>query len=156
MTTASIAARLRGPDGWLLAASLLAYLAAMPLDAFCTPGTCSEWPSYSLLFLGWIELYIFPRAGYVWLANPALMMAWWYIFRGRKLAAVALSLTGLVLSASFLAVPKVMIAELEPPAPLLGFGLGYWLWLASAGTALLAALLMRTGAGAQPTADPTT
>jgi hypothetical protein len=140
--------RLRGPADWLLLASVLLYLAAMPLDSFCTPGTCSEWPSYSLLFLGWIELYIFPRAGYVWLANPALLMAWWYIFQGRKVAAAALSLTGLVLCAAFLLVPKVMIAELEPPAPVLGYGLGYWLWLASTGAAVLGALLTRPGRGA--------
>lgn len=148
MTT--IAARLRGPDGWLLAASILLFLAAMPLESFCTPTSCSEWPSYSLLFLGWLELYIFPRAGYVWLANPALLLAWWYIFKGRKIAAAALSLTALVLAASFLAVSKVMVAELEPPAPLRGYGLGYWLWLASAGTAFLGALLTRAGQAETP------
>ena len=153
MTTSTIAARLRGPDGWLLMVSVLLFLAAMPLESFCTPDSCSEWPSYSLLFLGWLELYIFPRAGYVWLANPALLMAWWYLFKGRKIAAVALSLTALVLAASFLAVAKVMVAELEPPAPLRGYALGYWLWLASAGAVFLGALLTRVGGAAKTSAS---
>lgn len=146
-TNTSTAATLRQPAGLLLATSILLFLAGMPLDAFCTLGTCSEWPSYSLLFLGWIELYIFPKAGYVWLANPAVILAWWYIFKGRKAVATVLSLTGLALCASFLRVPEVLIAELGPPAPLLGYGIGYWLWLASCGAAVLAALLVKPAAG---------
>lgn len=143
----TIAVRLREPAGWLLLISIVLYLAAMPLNSFCTPGTCSEWPSYALLFLGWLELYIFPKAGYVWLANPALMLAWLYMYKGRKSVATALSFAALALSVSFLGVSEVLVAELEPPAPLLGYGYGYWLWLASAAAAFLGALLMRARIG---------
>lgn len=146
----SMTARLGRPAAWSLAASVLLFLASMPLDSFCIPGTCSEWPSYALLFMGWLNLYAFPSAGYVWLANPALLLAWLFAFTGRKSLAVVLSLAALALSASFLRVPEVLVAEQQPPAPVVGYGAGYWLWLASCAAAFIGAALMRPEPGVRP------
>lgn len=136
------ASKLRQPADWLLLVAILLFLAAMPLESFCIPGSCSEWRSYALLLMGYLDLYAHPRAGYVWLANPALLAAWWAMRKGRKSAAVALGFAALVLSASFLSVPDVLVDELRPPQPVVGYGLGYWLWLASCAATFLGALAM--------------
>lgn len=141
-----ITAKLRQPADWLLFAAILLFLAAMPMDAFCTPASCSEWPAYALLFMGWLDLYAFPRAGYVWLANPALLTAWWCMRTDRKAVAFSLALTALVLAASFLWVPEVLVEEQRPPQPVVGMALGYWLWLASCAVTFVGALLMRSRA----------
>lgn len=135
--------KLRQPADWLLLLGLLLFVVAMPMDAFCTPDSCSEWPSYALLFMGYLDLYAHPRAGYVWLANPALLMAWWCMRKDRKAIAVILGLTALVLAASFLLVPEVLIDEQRPPQPVVGMAFGYWLWLASCAVTFVGALLMR-------------
>ena len=139
MTTA----KLRQPADWLLLVAVLLFLAAMPMESFCTPGSCSEWRSYALLFMGWLDLYAHPRAGYVWLANPALLTAWWALRKERKNVAMALGFAALVLSASFLGVPEVLVDEQRPPQPVVGYQLGYWLWLASCAVTFIGALLMR-------------
>jgi len=138
--------KLRQPADWLLLLGILLFLAAMPMDAFCVPGSCSEWPGYALLFMGWLDLYAHPRAGYVWLANPALMTAWWMMRKERKGVAVALGFAALALSASFLRVPEVMVDELRPPQPVIGVAVGYWLWLASCAVTFVGALAMRSRA----------
>lgn len=133
----------RQPADWLLLLGILLFLAAMPMETFCVPGSCSEWRGYALLFMGWLDLYAHPRAGYVWLANPALLMAWWCMRKERKMVAIVLSLAALVVSASFLNVPEVLIDETRPPQPVVGMALGYWLWLASCAATFVGALLMR-------------
>lgn len=141
-----ITSKLRQPADWLLFLGILLFVAAMPMNAFCTPDSCSEWPAYALLFMGWLDLYAFPRAGYVWLANPVLLMAWWAMRKDRKTVAVVLSLAALAIGASFLRVPEVLVDELRPPQPVVGVALGYWLWLASCAATFVGALLMRSRA----------
>ncbi len=139
MTTA----KPRQPAEWLLLIGILLFLSAMPMETFCIPGSCSEWRGYALLLMGYLDLYAHPRAGYVWLANPALLMAWWTMSKGRKNVAMGLAFAALVLSASFLGVPDVLVDEQRPPQSVVGYGLGYWLWLASCAVTFLGALLMR-------------
>lgn len=139
-----IATQLRQPADGLLLLGILLFLVAMPMETFCIPGSCAEWRGYALLFMGWLDLYAHPRAGYVWLANPALFMAWWFMRNERKTVAVALSLAALALCASFLGVPEVLVDEMRPPQPVVGIALGYWLWLASCATTFVGALLMRS------------
>lgn len=135
--------KLRQPADWLLLLGLLLFVAAMPMETFCIPGSCSEWRGYALLFMGYLDLYAHPRAGYVWLANPALLMAWWCMRKDKKAMAVVLGLAALVLAASFLRVPEVLVDEQRPPQPVVGLALGYWLWLASCAVTFVGALLMR-------------
>ncbi len=79
-----------------------------------------------------------------WLANPIVAVAWILYLRDVRFAALISAVTALGLTLSFLWVKYILgsgpqgvnVADFEM-RPIISYGIGYWLWVASA--AVLAA-----------------
>lgn len=138
--------RFKEPAFLVLLASILVYIACLSQDSFCVNGSCSDWPGWGVLMLGWIEGAIHPRAGVSWYANPVLYVAWFFISRADRKKALRFSVAALLLAAWFLLVRNVAVSEQGALSDVTGYALGYWLWLASTGLAVVAALLVKSKA----------
>lgn len=141
----------------LLVLSVALYVACLPRSAISLVGPrCSDWTGWEILLLGWLGIYwlgmelSFSPANMTWLANPVLFMAWMALYRKRNLRARCLSIIALLIGVFIFFDPKVNTpASLdlsyrvtgEPPCQIAGYGIGYWLWLASMATACVAGLV---------------
>lgn len=130
------------PARVVLIAAIVVYLACMPLDAFCVGGKCSDWQGWGILVFGWM-LLAGSDANIVWVANPALFIAWITILLNQRLAALLFSLGALAIGLAFLWFKNVVTNEGGVISPITGYKAGYWVWLASMGITVLSALLIR-------------
>ena len=130
------------PSLYFLAASALLYAGSLINNSFCVAGKCNGWPGYGVLIFGAIPLVSSP-ANLTWLANPLLFLSWKYTFRLKTKQSIACASVALLLAASFLLFRNVVTNEGGTAAPITGYALGYWLWLASMSCSLLAALSLR-------------
>ena len=88
------------------------------------------WASaFGLLLVGWLGV---GSGGAAWLANPCLLFGWIAFAMGRFHMSLFLSLSAVSLIISFLAVDRVIASEAPTFARVIGYGIGYWLWLSSA------------------------
>jgi hypothetical protein len=86
-------------------------------------------PAWSLLLFGWIGVFYGSTA---WLANPALLVAWVLSLCRRPTLSLLAALMAVVLMATFLLQKIVVSSEAPTYSRIAGYGIGYWLWLASA------------------------
>jgi hypothetical protein len=114
----------------ILIASIALFLACFTQNAFYIEGPNSQaWTSASYLFLlGWLGLF---SGTIAWFANPLQIAALVLFTRRRYWIAFALGIAASFCALSFLNVDKVMVSEAPTFAKITGFGLGYWLWVAS-------------------------
>jgi hypothetical protein len=94
--------------------------------------------AWGLLLVGWVGVFSGTLA---WLANPALAVAWIMFYRGRYRYSALYALIALGFIVSFLFAKTVMSSEAPAYSKIIGYGVGYWLWMASAVTILAAALV---------------
>ena len=88
-----------------------------------------------MLCIGWIGIF---GGVYAWLANPILLVAWTFILFHRNGRATILLIASLGLALSFLREKHWERDESGMhTANITGYGLGYWLWIASIGIALI-------------------
>src|SRR5215471_967366 len=127
----------------LLILSMAAFVICMPMDSFCVSGTCSGWPSWSVLLLGWLEtfdiLHVGPFVALCWYANVYLFLSWAAVSMRSRLALV-FSALAVALSVSFLLGRDVVSNEGGVALPITGVAAGYWLWVASASLSVLSSL----------------
>ncbi|MGL4596100.1 MAG: hypothetical protein ACRCYO_01150, partial [Bacteroidia bacterium] len=69
------------------------------------------------------------KAGFIWLANPALFVAWLYV-RQAKISFLFASMAS-VLAILFLFIREVVITEAGHVSEVNFLCTGYWLWLSS-------------------------
>lgn len=116
--------------------SVILFAASLTQDAFCVSGICSDWPGWSILLFG--------ALGHTsWFANPLLAASWIAALFARRLPALVLSLAALGLAGSFLFETTVVTNEAGMANPVTGLREGYWLWLASMGFGVVAAVFAR-------------
>ncbi|MBS2022113.1 MAG: hypothetical protein JST92_06855 [Deltaproteobacteria bacterium] len=70
-------------------------------------------------------------ATFTWLANPLLVLAWFFALRDRKVA-LGLAVAASALSSSFLLFKHVIGSNAGQYTDIIGYAAGYWLWVASA------------------------
>ena len=119
--------------------SLALYVICLTQDGYYIDGADPEaWsPAYGLLFIGWIGIF----AGmFAWLANPLLFASWFLLATSRHRAAFFVSLGALLFAMSFLLHSEVISSAAPTYSRIIGYGMGYWLWIASA-------LILVVGAG---------
>ena len=122
------------PQSLLIRLSILCFLACLTQDAFYLSGDDpTSWSNgLGLLFFGWM--------GHAsWLANPAVIAAWLFFSFERTKISLALSACALVAALSFLQTETLVVSTRPDNETVVGYGMGYWLWLASICAALLAA-----------------
>jgi hypothetical protein len=86
-----------------------------------------------LLLVGWIG---FIDGFHAWFANPLLLIAWIMALLWPRLVSPVFAIGALVLALGFLRHEDILINEGGGRAKIVGYGIGYWLWIASIGTAL--------------------
>ena len=124
----------------LVLASLILYVICLANDGYYIEGTNPRaWSAaWALLLLGWLALGTGVLA---WLANPVLFLGW-ALFRYRRFkAAAACAAIALLLMISFLLADKVISSEAGTYSTITGYGLGYWLWVASSAAFLAGSIL---------------
>jgi hypothetical protein len=114
-------------------------LLSLTQEAFCVDGNCSGWPGYGILAFGALGLVTFHPANLTWIANPLLFIAWGLLWAGNGMGALKSSAVALLIALFFLLMPSVVVSEGGMPGRITGLRLGYFLWLASMGTAMVAA-----------------
>jgi hypothetical protein len=96
--------------------------------------------SLGLLITGWLGVFDDnPLKLFIWLANPMMVVTWILYLRGHRSAAWTGALFALGLTLSFLLVESVLgpgpegvnVEDFEM-RKIVSYGLGYWLWVASA------------------------
>jgi hypothetical protein len=116
--------------------SVILFAASLTQDAFCVSGICSDWSGWSILLFG--------ALGHTsWFANPLLAASWIAALFARRLPALILSLGALALAGSFMFETSVITNDAGMANPVTGLREGYWLWLASMASAVIAAFLAR-------------
>lgn len=119
-----------------LVLSVILFAASLTQEAFCVSGICSDWPGWSILLFG--------ALGHAsWFANPLLLASWIAALFARRLPALVLSLAALGLAGSFMFETSVITNEAGVANPVTGLREGYWLWLASMASAVIAAFFAR-------------
>jgi hypothetical protein len=76
-----------------------------------------------------------------WLANPALLAAWVCFYFKRFNISLWLGILAFILIISFLLHTTIIANEGGTRVEIIGYGLGFWLWLVSSLTTIVAALL---------------
>jgi hypothetical protein len=136
---------------YLLLFSVVAYVACLPMVAFCVRGDRC-FGSWNALIYGWKALPLH-RTHLIWLANPILLVAWLLIATAlrrettaRTVAALLVSSLALLVAANFL--PPVGIVDNEGGVAVgvTSRAAGYWLWLVSMVAAFAATVLLPTQA----------
>jgi len=104
-------------------------------------GNTSWWGvGYWILIFGWVG---FMDGKLAWLANPALFLAWIFIFsRTNRNASVIFGMSAMALSITFLMHDDVIINANGDRRKIVGYGTGYWTWLASIALVVLGNVLL--------------
>jgi len=119
-----------------LVLSVILFAASLRQDAFCVSGICSDWQGWNILLFG--------ALGHTsWFANPLLGVSWIATLFARRIPALILSLVALALAGSFMFETSVITNEAGMANPVTGLREGYWLWLASMASAVIAAFFAR-------------
>jgi hypothetical protein len=119
----------QNPYLWLSLGLFILCLCFSAYDVGFPSGERSDGRGFHLLLVGWMGVLAGIPA---WLANPVLVLAWYVALRRMHQLSFILSLVALVLMLSFLAVSEVEGSASGQPSPVTGYGVGYWLWVASA------------------------
>lgn len=115
--------------------SVTLFVISLTQDGFYT-GAHNPWPGWNILLTGWLEL-MYLKVN--WFANPVLLLAYFFmLIKQYGLAAIA-SLTSVIFAASFLARKTIVMDTISH---ITGYGIGYWLWLASFIIMLLSSLYL--------------
>jgi hypothetical protein len=99
------------------------------------PGGKNSASGLLLLFIGWLGVF---RGIFAWLANPLILVGWFLLVGRLPRAAAVCAFAATACAGSFLLYKTILTDEAGNHSKITGYGLGYWLWLASA-VALLAA-----------------
>lgn len=107
-------------------------------------------PGWGLFLFGWIGIF----SGTVsWVANPLLLYAWVMFFLKRYRRSAMFAFGALVLMLAFLMSKTVVSSEAPTYSRIVGYGTGYWLWIASAAILLIGTLTGERLRGKLPSAQ---
>ncbi len=81
-----------------------------------------------LLLIGWLGV---TQGVIAWLANPLLVVGWVLLGSRQQRAATLCAAAATLCAASFLLCKTILTDEGGNHSRIVGYGLGYWLWLAS-------------------------
>ena len=118
------------PRTLVLVGSVLLFLASLTQDAYYLAGDDPESSSASwlLLLVGWMGLFY---GVFAWVANPLLVLSWILCLMGELRAASIVSAAAVLFALSFLLHSTIVASEAPTYKAVTGYGVGYWLWLAS-------------------------
>jgi uncharacterized membrane protein len=122
----------------ILFSSIVIFIISLTQECFCTFEGCAD--SIIVLVFGFFGI-LSGGVGLSWFANP-LIIASWILIKNNKISTI-LSIIAFVLSFSFLFFKEIMTDESGNLREILGYKLGYWLWLLSIFITLLGNLTVK-------------
>ena|SRR3970282_1467810 len=122
----------------ILFSSIVIFIISLTQECFCTFKGCAD--SIIVLVFGFFGI-LSGGVGLSWFANP-LIIASWILIKNNKISTI-LSIIAFVLSFSFLFFKEIMTDESGNLREILGYKLGYWLWLLSIFITLLGNLTVK-------------
>ena len=130
-------------------ASLGLYALALTQDGFYIGGNNPRaWsPGWGELIAGWVSVMEGTSA---WLANPLLFIGWITYRSSNRSVPLMCASAAFILAVSFLGVKRVVVSEAPTFAQVTGYGAGYWFWVLSALSLLVANLARLWGARFRP------
>jgi hypothetical protein len=131
---------------WLWA-SVLLYLACLPLPGLCVNHNCGEL-GIEIVAIGWLGLRFINPSNPVpaaWLANPFLLVSWIIIVWQRPTIIARILSGAALLAGALLLFADTIVPSIEGSGDdhVTGYPLGYWLWVTSMLCAFIAAMLTR-------------
>jgi len=116
-----------------LIVSMALFVLSLTQKCFCTTNQCGD--SIMVLLVGWMGLTT-GGAAITWLANPFLWVSW--IFIKKNSISLVCSIVSLLICLSFLLFKTIIDDEAGNYNKIVGYKMGYWLWMISS-------LVMLTG-----------
>jgi hypothetical protein len=133
MSTISSASSYR----WLALIGIVLYLIApaMPtLQLMDQEGNSGEYPGWPLLYFGWIGTIGILNGktdGIGWLGNPLFLLGTLRVLMGKRRRTTALLAVAVGLSLASFTLKEVLINEGGTTSNVVGYKLGFWLWMAA-------------------------
>ncbi|WP_426584296.1 hypothetical protein [Mucilaginibacter sp. R-33] len=122
----------------VLYSSMCVYVISLTQHCYCTTESCGD--SIMALIMGPLGL-IFGGAGFSWLANPFLIIAW-FSFKDRYLRTIVVSSISVAFMVSLLVFKEIISDEAGNYSAIVNYKLGYWLWVLSGGIMLVGSMLV--------------
>ncbi len=101
-------------------------IVALTQKCYCTTSLCGD--SIAVFIFGIFGMF-FGGAALCWLANPLLIFSW--IFIKKNKVSSLLSLFSTLIALSFLLFDEIIDDEAGHYRKIVGYELGYWLWVCS-------------------------
>lgn len=120
------------------ACSILLFLACLTQKAYYLHGSHAPADSLYLLVIGAFGLL---DGIFAWYANPVLFLSYLFFYIKRFNWSILLGFLALLLMASFFLSKTMIVSDGGTRAPIIAYGLGFWLWMASAVVAIVAGCL---------------
>lgn len=111
----------------ILVSSIVLFLLSLTQKCYCTTSQCGD--SALVFLLGWASLAS-GGAGFSWIANPLLFVAWFTLRKNLK-ASMFVSVVAALLCLSFLLFDSIADNGGEQKHRIISYKPGYWLWAAS-------------------------
>jgi len=121
-----------------LLTSIVLFVVSLTQKCYCTQVSCGD--SIAVLLSGSFGFFLCPAA-FTWLANPAILISWISFNKNQKKSLIT-SLIAVCVSISFLFFDKIIINEAGTYGQIVGYRIGYWLWLTSLTLMLLGNLIV--------------
>lgn len=113
---------------FILLLSISLFFISLTQKGYCTKNNCSD--TIMLLLLGWFGM-LMGVAGITWIANPLILLSWYFTKKASKYALYT-SLLASAICFSFLFFSTVSDNESGHQNQVISYERGYWLWCASA------------------------
>jgi hypothetical protein len=111
---------------------------ALTQKCYCTTSSCGD--SIAAFIAGIIGIF-FGGAALCWLANPLLILSW-ALIKNNEISLI-MSLLSTLIALSFLLFDKIIDSEAGHYNKIIGYEIGYWLWVCSNLVMLLGNILIR-------------
>lgn len=120
--------------------SFLLFIISLTQTAYITqPADSIASHALVALLTGWLN---FMGPGISWFANPLLVVSWILLLNNKIKFSLISSSIAVLFSLSFLLFDKIALDEAVNYGEILGYGAGYWLWLASCFTVFIGSVLI--------------
>ena len=122
---------------FILALSVILFLASLIFKTYCINGECRGRGFLNFL-IGWLGVFHL-NGSKAWLANPFLIISWFFFFQKPKTALI-LSVIAFLFAVSFYFQQTIVYNEAGMAGKITGYKAGYWLWVSSICVMILGSL----------------
>jgi hypothetical protein len=120
------------------ACSIILFLICLTQKAYFLSGNYGAVDSIHALIFGIVGIL---EGIFAWYANPILFLSYLFFYIKRYNWSIILGLISLLLMASFFLTKTILVDDSAARVPIIGYGLGFWLWLGSSIASIMAACI---------------